>query len=527
IPAISFPNLKRLLQAQFHLVQGLLSSYASDSPPSKFLVVLDEAQTLSDHGKDCFVSHADSGDLRSILSPIIHGLRSISNNTQNYCVVTCGTGIGADELEVLLSSGGIGSSWEQVNRRIVDFPGWETMDQVAMYINNLGDLMSGDDKARLHTLVPEAAIQELFFRLRGRFRPIVSTIEEIIAKGSPSYWKEAIEQRVHSLVCYPERFPVRGNLCSDIKRMLEKVAKDPTKFKDAVDIRHVLRQTVVFRASLGLPWSLQGEEPILVESAFARLRISADHAATEKTVKTIIDEPFVFQAAYNFIQEEDEGFYNYFREQYRDLQDPPSEGKIFERHAPLDLIYAFHKKQLKQELFPIPKPAVHQKPPKIPIPTFEPVTFPRHFFEYPAAIVGWEGYEWGARYKDALTMRDFLEAHYRNDSRKDGCVVPPFFYPELSPSGPDIVFVLRTNNELYPVFVQTKLLQGIYPGGVENARLTVHESRIKDHLPNLATYCPGGKYLSLIYVHPTINKTLRKGWDRDDLWDTDSESGAN
>ncbi|KAG0240818.1 hypothetical protein BG011_003616, partial [Mortierella polycephala] len=154
----------------------LLSSYASDSPPSKFLVVLDEAQTLSDHGRDCFVSHADSGDLRSILSPIIHGLRSISDNTQNYCVVTCGTGIGADELEVLLSSGGIGSSWEQVNRRIVDFPGWETVDQVAMYIKNLGDLMCGDDKARLHTLIPEAAIQELFFRLRGRFRPIVSTI---------------------------------------------------------------------------------------------------------------------------------------------------------------------------------------------------------------------------------------------------------------------------------------------------------------------------------------------------------------
>ncbi|KAG0286395.1 hypothetical protein BGZ97_007453 [Linnemannia gamsii] len=320
---------------------------------------------------------------------------------------------------------------------------------------------------------------------------------------------------------------MRGNLCSDIKRMLDKVAKDPAKFKDAVDIRHVLKQTVVFQASLGLPWSLQGEEPILVESAFGRLRIAADKAAAGKSIDTIIDEPFVFQAAYNFIKNEDEGFYNHFMEQYQDLQDPQSEGKIFERHAPLDLIYAFHKKQLKQELFSIPKAAVHTKEPKTPIPQFEPVTFPRHLFKHSATIVGWEGYEWGARYKDALTMCDFLEAHYRNDSRKDGCVVPPFFYPELSPSGPDIVFVLRINNDLYPVFVQTKLLKGIYPGGVENARLTVHESRIKDHLPNLAMYCPGGKYLSLIYVHSTVNKTLRKGWDRDDLWDTNSESGIN
>ncbi|KAF9131526.1 hypothetical protein BGW39_001702 [Mortierella sp. 14UC] len=527
IPAISFPNLKRLLQAQFHLVQGLLSSYASDSPPSKFLVVLDEAQTLSDHGKDCFVSHADSSDLRSILSPIIHGLRSISNNTQDYCVVTCGAGIGADELEVLLSSGGIGSSWEQVNRRIVDFQGWETMDQVAMYINNLGDLMCGDDKARLHTLIPEAAIQELFFRLRGRFRPIVSTIEEIIAKGSPSYWKKAIEQRVHSLVHYPECFPVRGNLCSDIKRMLDKVAKDPAKFKDALDLKHVLKQTVVLRASLGLPWSLQGEEPMLVESAFGRLRITADMAAAGKTTSTIIDEPFVFRAAYNFIKNEEEGFYKLFREQYRDLQDPQFEGKIFERHAPLDLIYAFHKKQLKQELFSIPKAAVHRKPPKTPIPQFEPVTFPRHLFEHPATVVGWEGYEWGARYTETLTMGEFLEAHYKHGSRRGDSTVLPFYYPESSPSGPDIVFVLQIDGQLYPVFVQNKLLDKSFPADVEEARLTVHASRIKAYLPNLATYCPGGKYLSLIYAHPAIVKTPRKGWNSGDLWASESEIGTD
>ncbi|KAF9271164.1 hypothetical protein BGZ74_006415, partial [Mortierella antarctica] len=196
---------------------------------------------------------------------------------------------------------------------------------------------------------------------------------------------------------------------------------------------------------------------------------------------------------------EDEGFYNHFTEQYRDLQDPQSEGKIFERHAPLDLIYAFHKKQLKQELFSIPKAAVHTKEPKTPIPQFEPVTFPRHLFKHPATIVGWEGYEWGARYKDTLTMGDFLEAHYNHGSRRGDSTVPPFYYPESSQSGPDIVFVLRIDDQLYPVFVQTKCLAGIYPGGVEKARLTVHETRLKAHLPNLTTYCPGGKYLSLIY----------------------------
>ncbi|KAK3838749.1 MAG: hypothetical protein JOS17DRAFT_813362 [Linnemannia elongata] len=526
-PAIPLPSLERLLQDRFRHVQNLISPFASDSLTKKLLGVLDEAQTLSDHGREYFVSSADSRDLRSILSPITHGLRNFSENGQDYCMVICGTEIGADELEVLVGSGGIAATLDQIDHRTVDFPGWETEEQVTMYTKTLGDAAGEDDRAMLHTLIPEAAVQELFFKLRGRYRPIITTIEDIIANGFPSYWREAIERRVGALVCYPEQFPMRGNFCSDIKRMLDKVAKYPIKYADAVELKHVLKQTVVLRASLGLPWSLRGEEPILVESAFGRLRIAADKAAAGKTIDTIIDEPFVFQAAYNFIKNEDEGFYNHFTEQYRDLQDPQSEGNIFERHAPLDLIYAFHKKQLKKELFSIPKAAVHMKEPMTPIPQFEPVTFPRHLFEHPATIVGWEGYEWGARYKETLTMGDFIEAHYNHGLRRGDSMVPPFYYPESSQSGPDIVFVLRIDDQLYPVFVQIKCLAGIYPGGVEKARLTVHETRLKAHLPNLTTYCPGGKYLSLIYVHPTITKTPREGWDGDDLWDSEPEIGTD
>ena len=183
---------------------------------------------------------------------------------------------------------------------------------------------------------------------------------------------------------------MRGNLCSDIKRMIDRVARDPTKYADAIELKHILKQTVVHRASLGLPWSLRGEEPILVESAFGRLRIAADKAVVGEKISTMIDEPFVFRASYNFIQKEDEGFYKHFREQYRDLLDPQAEGKIFERHAPLDLIYVFHQKQLKKELFSIPKAAVHLPTTKLktPIPQFESVTFPRHLFGCAATIVG-------------------------------------------------------------------------------------------------------------------------------------------
>ncbi|KAF9290335.1 hypothetical protein BGZ74_000534 [Mortierella antarctica] len=258
--------------------------------------------------------------------------------------------------------------------------------------------------------------------------------------------------------------------------MIDKVAKDSTKYEHAVAHKYVLKQT-----------------PILIESAFGRLRIAAEKAAIEKTTSTgkssstIVDEPFVFQASYNYIQKEDKGLYKHFKEQYRDLQDPQSEGKIFARHAPLDLIHAFRKK-LKQELFVIPKAGKHRDTTvlKTPIPPFEPVTFPRRLFEHP---VGWEGYEWGVR--------------------------------------PDIVFVLRIDNQLYPVCLQTKLLDDISPGKVEEARLTVHETKLKVHLPNLTSDCLGGKYLSLIYIHPMIIKTPRESWDGETLWDTESEAGTD
>ncbi|KAG9067166.1 hypothetical protein KI688_011947 [Linnemannia hyalina] len=173
MPCIPFASLEHLLQDRFHQVQDQLSSFTSDSPTNKLLVVLNSAQALSDYGRDCFVSHADPSDLRSLLSPIIHGLRSISGNLRDYCVVTCGAGIGADELEALATSGGIGGNLDQIDRRIVDFPCWETEDQVSMYINDLGEAMSEDDRVMLHTLIPETAIQELFYKLRDRLHPII------------------------------------------------------------------------------------------------------------------------------------------------------------------------------------------------------------------------------------------------------------------------------------------------------------------------------------------------------------------
>ncbi|KAG0364211.1 hypothetical protein BGX24_004729, partial [Mortierella sp. AD032] len=231
-PVIPLASLERLLRDRFRQVQGQISLITFESLTNKSLVVLDEAQTLSDHGRGCFVSHADPNDLRSLLSPIVHGLKNISKDVQDYCVVTCGTGFGADELEILVSSGGIALNSDQIDHRIMDFSGWETEDQVATYINSLGDAMSDDDRAMLHTLILRVAVQELFFKLRGRFSPIIMTIEDIIEADDPMAWEVCIRQREDRMTTASipntdgEKRRLEGNLCGELRRMFDHVRHD-------------------------------------------------------------------------------------------------------------------------------------------------------------------------------------------------------------------------------------------------------------------------------------------------------------
>ncbi|KAF9979197.1 hypothetical protein BGZ73_004083 [Actinomortierella ambigua] len=305
---------------------------------------------------------------------------------------------------------------------------------------------------------------------------------------------------------------------------MDKVVLDPVESEHAIDLRRVLRQVFVFQLALGLPWSVPQEVPILSKSGLARLYSTTSQNGIWETVHTTIDEPLAFKAAINFIEEKDEEFYMLCWEQYRSSGFPPMGIEIFERHVPLDLVSAFHMQVFNQKAFSTPVPATSKTEHWILIPASEPVTFPLNLFDSPAEIVGWEDCRWGFEYKGTLTMRDFLEAHYKHDSRKGDEDVSPFFYPRLG-SGPDIVFVVRVNEDLYPVFVKASLLQDLSPEDVEEYRLTLHESRIKEHLPELSEYCSRGKYFSLIYARCTISRTLQEDWSRDDLWDTAPATG--
>jgi hypothetical protein len=58
-----------------------------------------------------------------------------------------------------------------------DFQGWESLEQVQHYRDLVRcSLPNADARNIFNTRVPDESIPELFARLRGRFRPIVSAI---------------------------------------------------------------------------------------------------------------------------------------------------------------------------------------------------------------------------------------------------------------------------------------------------------------------------------------------------------------
>ncbi|KAG0367631.1 hypothetical protein BGX24_003146 [Mortierella sp. AD032] len=88
--------------------------------------------------------------------------------------------------------------------------------------------------------------------------------------------------------------------------------------------------------------------------------------------------------------------------------------------------------------------------------------------------------------------------------------IPPFYFPAPHISGPDIVFYININGNVYPVFVQLKLRHVLEGSDVEKALATVSSNIIqgkmdKEHKklpPRLQDYCPTGVYVSMVITYP-------------------------
>ncbi|KAK5809582.1 hypothetical protein F5H01DRAFT_381910 [Linnemannia elongata] len=522
--------IANIVQQRFREVHKLLRGRTPSSPVhSKFLMVLDESQVLGRLFSTAFFD-SDLTTVRPVMAPILFAFRHLADETSqnDICVMPCGTGLSSYDLTWSgeAASGAKLSADEyeasRLSEMVVDFTGWADVGSISAYLERLRQGLDNGGRQRLDELVPEEAVKKLFLRLRGRFRPIISTIEDIIEADDPMVWEERIREREDRLTTASipntdgEKSRLEGNLCGELRRMLDHVRQDQgsVAFAEFRNVEATLRLAIATFVTQGGYMAFKGQLPKLVETAFGRIKL------INNDFYTTIDEPFALRAADNYFQSNDPDYSQYRLDQLERTPTERTRGKEWEFSIPFEMVHLFHDKTVPAQLYQDAKP-------------------PHSMFQRKAAVVGWTGLmrTTGSR---EITMADFMDAHVNNNSKQDGLPVPPFFFPEEDLSGPDIVFVVRfsglapddtqtggstpspgsASEILCPVLVQLKLCEKLSQDEVIKARGTVQPGKVKGHGVKLSQYCrPHGHYISLVVSYPFeiakyfIDRPLKKHKD--------------
>ncbi|KAF8990621.1 hypothetical protein BGZ52_000182, partial [Haplosporangium bisporale] len=95
-----------------------------------------------------------------------------------------------------------------------DFQGWESLEQVQHYRDLVRcSLPNADARNIFNSRVPDESIPELFARLCGRFRPIVSAIERMIMPSNGRIdWRLGIKETEDTLSSTESRHYCKGNI---------------------------------------------------------------------------------------------------------------------------------------------------------------------------------------------------------------------------------------------------------------------------------------------------------------------------
>ncbi|KAF9433352.1 hypothetical protein BGZ76_009570 [Entomortierella beljakovae] len=321
----------------------------------------------------------------------------------------------------------------------------------------------------------------LYAWFHGCLRPMITAIEDALQQGEPICWRNVIGKQVSRLTNPTSE--ISGNLSFELSRTLERIvgANDSGAEVNA-DIREILRRAIKDKTLYGTDYKLEYGEPDLVVASFAQ--IVDDHGREA----TLIDEPIAYIAAINFFGKNDPGLIRLLGNDLFDAVTLGAKGTYLEYFSPALLTPVFHEKPLNPNLFKIKAKGN---------------TTPKALGDKRFSIAGCNTGLQGIRH-EFISMSEFLDAHCNNGSVRNSEHVPPIFFPKENPSGPDIVFVLRSEGQYYPVFAQSKISNHVdqAKGGIKHAHETTCYDCIKAHLTgsSLAKYCSKNIFFSLLFV---------------------------
>ncbi|KAF9385757.1 hypothetical protein CPB97_004493 [Podila verticillata] len=234
------------VRERFYHLSQCLRNHASNTTfqffDPKILLVIDEAQNLGKEEFGTFLSQRIPSEaerragaatyMRPILSPLVCGLYMISADVNLFCVIPCGTGLSILDMKWLEDGAPVTKGYKERLGPFTNFQGWESLEQVQHYRDLVRCSLPNDDARNIFdTRVPDESIPELFARLRGRFRPIVSTIERMIMPSNGSIdWRLAIKETEDMLSSTESRYYGKGNIAYDIEQMIRKIDVYITRF---------------------------------------------------------------------------------------------------------------------------------------------------------------------------------------------------------------------------------------------------------------------------------------------------------
>ncbi|KAF9434057.1 hypothetical protein BGZ76_008641 [Entomortierella beljakovae] len=313
----------------------------------------DEAQILGDLIPKQFQSAWDIS-IRSILLPFFHELKEISGEgLSQICLVPCGTGLCIYDIKEVEGSLKVSESPSEVLdspmfKRAGSFPRWDDQAKVKAYFETLDLYLKkqgySSSASKLKELINDQVFGMLYAWLRGRLRPMISVIEEVIQVGDAGHWKESINQLISVLT--DPKLEEPGNLCYELSKTLERVIKDKhSGAKTNANIRKILQQAIKNRFQFRGDFKLEGRAPILVEASLARI---VEDRGKEIT---IIDETIAFQAVTGFLEKDEPGLIQQYSSELFDVPTPPgSSGSYSNNFSPSLSTPIFNNKPKKMKV---------------------------------------------------------------------------------------------------------------------------------------------------------------------------------
>ncbi|CAG8587145.1 8925_t:CDS:2 [Cetraspora pellucida] len=254
-----------------------------------FPIILDETQVLEMVLKGKFKSRRNE-EKRSLLSPIIQSLREPTPSIVNHCVIPCGTGPRIFSLEEAFITGI--SKPETGIDKFTEFGGWQSVAHVKNYISNLVELTDNE-------------YSHLYDHFHGRFRPIVTCVEEIIMG-------ESVEDALLKIIDMERPNHVFSTNVLDLYKSVTLVyyySGSPFLF---TDINQMIVVSGFGRLQLVNPPTISQLKQVFGGIDEDMLRISSVNvdllyptSEREKSLVTFVDEPFALTASFNYFKDYD------------------------------------------------------------------------------------------------------------------------------------------------------------------------------------------------------------------------------